>query len=149
MPIEVSLHIVLQKPPAGVDFGAQKGSGSVYETVQVQRSHGQDLHFFLNAVVKGDGLKDPLPKFSGPFIQGPFPNNFIYIGIGAAAGQAVSWQRRLKIPLTGITWATIDQLKAAPELVLETHVAGTAKDGTPNCATVKPFNRWTIAGAED
>ena len=78
MPIELSLHIVLQKPPAGVDFGAQKGSGSVYETVQVQRSHGQDLHFFLNAVVKGDGLKDPLPKFSGPFIQGPFPNNFIY-----------------------------------------------------------------------
>lgn len=142
--MELSLHIILQKPPANVDFGLQKGSGSIYETVQTQRSNSEDLHFYLAVNIKGDRLKDSLPKFSSPYVQGPYPNNFIYIDIGTLAGQIGSWARRLKIPLTGITWDTIDQLNAGPKLILETKVPGTAKDGTPNCATVKPFDGWKI-----
>lgn len=142
--MELSLHIILQKPPANVDFGLQKGSGSKYETVQTQRSNSTDLHFYLTIVVKGDRQKDSLPKFSSPFIQGPYPNNFIYLDIGRLAGQIGSWERRLKIPLTGVTWEIIDQLKTGSNLILETKVPGTAKDGTPNCATVKPFDGWKI-----
>jgi hypothetical protein len=145
--MELSLHIILQKPPANVDFGLQKGSGSKYETVQTQRSNSTDLHFYLTIMVKGDRQKDSLPKFSSPFIQGPYPNNFIYLDIGRLAGQIGSWERRLKIPLTGATWEIIDQLKTESNLILQTKVPGAAKDGTPNCATVKPFAGWKITSA--
>ena len=43
-----------------------------------------------------------------------------------------------------ITWKDIDQLIANPNLIMETSVPGTGKDGGPNCATVKPFNGWKI-----
>ena len=42
---QIPLVIVLQQPPAGVDFGLQKGSGNSYETVQKQRSASGDLYF--------------------------------------------------------------------------------------------------------
>ncbi|MDP4263249.1 MAG: DUF5990 family protein [Bacteroidota bacterium] len=29
--------------------------------------------------------------------------------------------------------------------MLETNVAGTDKDGGPNCGTVKPFDGWKLA----
>ena len=35
---ELTLKIVLENPPSGVDFGLQKGSGNKYETIQIQRS---------------------------------------------------------------------------------------------------------------
>jgi hypothetical protein len=143
--MKLSLHIILQKPPAGVHFGLQKGSGNKYETVQVQLSGVEDLHFYLAVDVKGDRLKDNLPRLRGPFVQGPYPDNFIYIDIGTYAGQTSVWGRRLKIPLTRITWDIVDQFATNAKLILETHVPGTGKHGTPNCATVKPFAGWKIS----
>lgn len=139
----LTLGILLENPPAGVDFGLQKGSGAVYETVQKHRSTGQDLYFELEALVK-DG-KDTLPDFFGPFVQGPANARFIYIDIGAAAGQADSiWSRRLKIPLSGISKETLQLLSADPQKKLQARVAGTGKDGGPTCGTVKPFDGWKI-----
>ncbi len=142
--MNIDLHIVLQTPPAGVDYGLQKGSGSKYETVQKQRSQGQDLYFDLSIELKGDRLKDGLPDFRNHFVQGVVAGRFLYIDIGAAAGQYIEWSRRLKIPLTGISWQTIDEVAANPSAILETHVPGTGKDGGPNCATVKPFGGWKV-----
>lgn len=140
--MELSLHIILQSPPPGVHFGLQKGSGSKYETVQTQQSDSGDLHFDLTVTIRGDRAKDRSPGFGGPFTQGSHPDNFIYIDIGTYAGQKDIWSRRLKIPLSGITWEIVDQRIANPKLILETHVPGTAKDGSPTCATVKPFVGW-------
>ena len=82
---------------------------------------------------------------SGHFVQGQAGNKFIYIDIGTYAGQTnTSWARRLKIPLTGITWEDIDKLYANPNFILEASVPGTGRDGGPNCATVKPFNGWQL-----
>jgi hypothetical protein len=146
--MDISLHIVLQKPPTGVDFGLQKGSGSKYETVQIQRSVGEDLHFYFTIGIKGERIKDIQPKFRSPFVQGSPPDNFIYIDIGTYAGQVSLWGRRLKIPLSGITWEVIDKIQLEPQLILETHVPGTAKDGSPSCATVKPFDGWKTVVSE-
>jgi len=141
---EVTLRIVLEKPPAGVDFGLQKGRGSDYETIQKQRSRGNDLSFEFTVGVKA-GPKDGRPGFLGSLVQGPPAERFIYIDIGTYAGQADScWSRRLKIPLKGITWDTINRLPARAEEVLEARVPGTGKDGGPNCATVKPFDGWKL-----
>jgi hypothetical protein len=89
--------------------------------------------------------KDLLPKFSGHFVQGPTNNKFIYIDIGTYAGQTnTEWSRRLKIPLSGITWKDIDKLISSHSHILETIVPGTGRDGGPNCATVKPFAGWHL-----
>lgn len=139
----LTFRIILENPPANVAFALQKGSGNDYETLQTQTANGQDLHFEGSVNVKGD--KDGALNLLGPFVQGPKNGRFIYIGIGAHAGQPGSiWSRRLKIPLQGITWEMVEQTLANPALILETRVPGTGKDGTPNCATVKPFHGWHL-----
>ena len=139
---EVTLRIILEKPPAGVDFGVQKGRGSDFESIQTQRSDGRDLSFEFPVGVKAQTAGGD-PDFSGPFVQGPRDQRFIYIDIGTFAGQIDTiWSRRLKIPLIGITWEMVDQSLASPAAVLEARVPGTGKDGGPTCATVKPFSGW-------
>mgnify|MGYP006165942495 CR=1 FL=1 len=145
METAINLQIILVQPPPNVLFGLQRGSGAIYETVQKQTSASQDLLFIFPITIKGDRGKDAFPKFSGPFVQGPAAGKFVYIDIGTYAGQFdTMWSRRLKVPLTGITWELIDQLVAKPSLLLETNVPGTGKDGGPNCATVKPFEGWRM-----
>ena len=141
MESEITLQIILIKPTPGVVFGLQKGSGNNYETVQKQIPTSNDLTFTFTIKVKGDRSKDKLPKLSGSFVQGPADNKFVYIDIGTCAGQLnTSWSRRLKIPLTGITWSAVDSLSR--NSMLQTTVPGTGKDAGPNCATVKPFAGW-------
>jgi hypothetical protein len=140
---EISIRIILESPPAGVDFGIQKGSGNTYETILKQRSGKGDLCFEFKISVKES--KSSSYNFAGPFVQGPTNERFIYIDIGTAAGQVNSvWTRRLKIPLRNITSEIIEQMLADSSLVLETKVPGTGKDGGPNCATVKPFPGWHL-----
>jgi hypothetical protein len=149
---ELRLRIVLEKPPAGVDFGLQKGRGSNYETIQKQRSKGKDLEFEFTVRVKTSN-KSNTPNFVGLFVQGPLGERFVYIDIGTAAGQTETcWSRRLKIPLSCITWDLIERAPvtaANPDLtndesLLETRVPGTGKDGGPTCGTVKPFSGWRL-----
>lgn len=136
---ELTLRIVLDKPPSGVDFALQKGRGNSYETLQKQRSAGGDVAFEFTVGLKTG--KDGGLDFTGPFVQGPVGGRFIYIDIGSCAGQAdTPWSRRLKVPLSGIT----DELRRGGT-ALETRVPGKAKDGGPNCATVKPFAGWRVS----
>lgn len=143
MESEIALQIILIKPTPNVVFGLQKGSGNDYETVQKQISTSNDLTFTFIIKVKGDRSKDKLPKLSGSFVQGSADNKFVYIDIGTYAGQSdTMWSRRLKIPLTGITWRDIDSLSG--NSMLQSSVPGTGRDGGPNCATVKPFGGWHL-----
>ena len=143
MESEITLQIILIKPTPEVVFGLQKGSGNNYETVQKQIPTSNDLSFKFTIRVKGDRSKEKLPKFSGSFVQGPADNKFVYIDIGTYAGQSDTiWSRRLKIPLTGITWKDIDSLSG--NSILQASVPGTGRDGGPNCATVKPFEGWHL-----
>ncbi len=140
---ELTLRIVLEKPPIGVDFGLQKGRGSEYETIQKQRSGSKDLYFEFNIMVKPG--RDAMPNFLGSYVQGPSGERFVYIDIGTYAGQTdTGWSRRLKIPLSGISWDIIDQLATNPQTVLEVRVPGTGKDGGPTCGTVKPLDGWKL-----
>ena len=49
---ELPLRIILQKPPAGLDYALQKGSGLHYQIVQTQRSAGNDLQFSFTIEIK-------------------------------------------------------------------------------------------------
>jgi len=143
--MELKLKITLQKPPAGIDYGLQKGSGNNYEVIGVQRSGVTDLFFELTVEIKGDRRKNAEPDFKGPFVQGPVGGRFIYLDIGKYAGQAGELGGRLKIPLTGIAWDIIKQTNGNSIPVLITMVPGTGKNGGPAYATVKPFEGWQSA----
>lgn len=137
----VPLRIVLIAPPASVVFGIQHGKGSNYTTILTQRSKGTDLKFEFTLTVKDD--VGEMPNFLGLLSQGPAAGRFVYIDIGKSAGQIDSgWQRRIKVPLGEITWDLIRKTTANPKLILEARLAGTGKDGGPNCATVHPIEGW-------
>jgi Family of unknown function (DUF5990) len=145
MDMEFTFRLILQQPARGVDYGLQSGAGKKYQTVQCQRSSGGNIQFSFGIKVKGEPQKDPLPKFSGLFVQGPPGSRFIYVDIGTYAGQTDSeWSRRMKVPLSGIGWEAIEKMRASQDLLLEAIVPGKGTDGTPNCATVKPLAGWVI-----
>ena len=54
------------------------------------------------------------------------------------------WQRRIKIPLETITWEMIDSVLEKPKRLLQATIPGTAKDGGPSCATLKPTDGWKV-----
>ena len=140
---ELPIRIILERPPTGVDFGIQKGNGNEYETIQKQRSNKNDLCFEFKISLKES--KTSSPNFTGPYVQGPLNERFIYIDIGTCAGQIDSvWSRRLKIPLRDISSETVKLLLTDSSFILETKVPGTGRDGGPNCATVKPFSGWHL-----
>ncbi|MCK0208351.1 DUF5990 family protein [Starkeya koreensis] len=68
---------------------------------------------------------------------------FVYIRIGQLAGDAASpWSRRMKIDIHDIPPELVD--RAAHGGLIETTIEGTAGDGTPACATVRPVERRVV-----
>jgi hypothetical protein len=133
---ELKLRIIIERPPPGVDFALQKGSGNRYETIQRQRSDGQDLVFEFEPSIRES--PSGVPALGGPVVQGPPRQRFVYVDIGTYAGQADScWSRRLKIPLDSVPANFI-----GTGGILEARVPGTGRDGGPACATVKDFKGW-------
>lgn len=145
MEATILLRITITKPNTDTDFGLQKGSGNAYEIIAKQHSVGEDVSFNFEIKITGDRDKDTLPKLSGPFVQGPAGGKFVYVNIGTYAGQLNSiWAGRMKVPLTNVTWNMADALLANPKLILATTVPGTKPNGSPNYATVKPFEGWKV-----
>lgn len=131
-------------PPAGVDIGLQCGKGSDFQIVQKQRTTGKDLTFDAVVQVKGQRA-DGTPNFAGTFVQGPAGGKFLYLDIGTLAGQKnTPWTRRLKVHLASITWKQVQQVAGDTKLLLEGRWPGTAKDGGPSCASVKPIQDWAV-----
>ena len=76
--------------------------------------------------------------------QRPPTGRIVYIDVGTYAGQkSTPWSRRMKVPLAAVTWAMV---RKAAKLggMLEAKIPGTAKDGGPNCATVRLLDGWTV-----
>jgi Family of unknown function (DUF5990) len=89
---EIRIRLVLANPPADVAFGIQKGHGAKYETVLVQLGGRGDLRFDFAFELKST---PGTPNFTGPFVQGPASDRFVYVGVGTFAGQKDSvWSRR-------------------------------------------------------
>lgn len=120
------LRITLVRPPAGVQFCLQRGKS---ELVDAAVSTAADLSFTLD--VRAQPGEGDSVRLLGPFTQGPPTARFFYIGVGTYAGQIGSpWSRRIKVPLSGITWSLAEKGD------LEAHIEGTGRDGGPACATV-------------
>ena len=136
---ELPLRITLVAPPSNVKYGVQRGKTNLEDPALLApaRTSRDVIVFDLQVRVGGD--RSSGPNFLGEFAQGPRDARFVYVNSGVQAGEKAScWSRRLKIPLTGITWKQVEAVLATPGAALEARVPGAARDGGPSCATV-PF----------
>ena len=127
----LTLRITVVDPPAGVLFCLQDKANALSGHVL---STGEPLEFVVAVERDDEG------RVSGRFAMGPPAARFLYICSGASAGQpGIFWQRRAKISLMN--------LPAGAELAAR--FAGTAKDGGPLCATVRPLGEGWAGFAQD
>jgi len=142
---EVNLRIIVDDPVPGVFLRLQRGRD---ELVEATDETATQVTFDFTARV-GIPLPNGAPNFLGPFTQGPPAVRFVYIRVGKSAGQAnTAFDRRAKIPLGGISTELVAKALANPGAVLEVHMPGRGKDGTPTCASVKlPSGAWKLSAA--
>src|SRR5687768_12616768 len=135
------IRIVLEKPPAGIVYGIQRGKGSKYAVDFAQTPERGDVTFDF-AIDVSD--KNGSPNFLGEYVQGPTGRRFIYVDVGQYAKQHdTEWARRMIIRLDDVTWPVIYKATKSGKR-LEARIQGTGSDGGPSCATVKPLGGWKV-----
>ena len=132
---EIRARIVIEQPVPGVLHSLQQDDGPL----DPKRSGGGEPLVFDFPLRVAPG-----PKFFGPQVRREGPvRRFVYVRIGTAAGDRASpWTRRMKIDIHDVDPALLDAALAGG--VLEATINGTAKDGSPACATIRPVS-WRVA----
>lgn len=142
---EILLRITLYRVPPGVRFALQKGKSDAKgnaELVPPSRTDATSLSFDFSVRVAQSKPGAP-QRFLGEFTQGPPEKRFVYVNSGRRAGQPDTlWDRRAKIPLTTITTALIEEVRAEPNKVLAIEIEGKGSDGGPVCASLLSSTEW-------
>jgi hypothetical protein len=136
--IEVRARIVIERPVAGVMHSLQEDDAPL-DPKTSQAGEPLAFEFPLGIERTADGA-----KYFGKQVRREGPvRRFVYVRIGTSAGQHLSpWTRRMKIDIHDIDPALLDAAIAGG--VLEATIDGTARDGTPACATIRPI-KWRAA----
>jgi len=131
---EVRVRLVIENPVPGVLHSLQEGDRAPLDPKRSKAGEPLEFEFPLRIA--------PGPKFFGPQVRREGPvRRFVYVRIGTSAGDCFSpWSRRMKIDIHDIDQALLDC--AASGALLQATINGTAKDGTPACATIRPVV-WT------
>jgi len=136
--VEVRARIVIERPVPGVLHSLQEGDAAVLDPKRSSGGEALAFEFPLHIERTADGA-----KFFGPQVRREGKvRRFVYIRIGTAAGDRASpWTRRMKVDIHDIDPALLDAAIAGA--VIEATIDGTAKDGSPACATIRPV-RWRV-----
>ncbi len=135
---EIPVRVTVERPLSGVTMQIQRGRCKLLSPVK-DTAAAKVFEFTLKVDLTGAE-----PNFLGEYSQGPRDARFVYVNTGTYAGDADSeWGRRAKLPLGGVTSEQVEQVLANPKLLLETSFAGTGRDGSPTCATVKGLE-WKV-----
>lgn len=125
----VTLRLIIDDPVPGVRYSLQK------DDLPFEPCTAGDgpMTFEVPITLRPDG------RMTGPFVRREGPvRRFVYIRIGTSAGDhAAAWSRRAKIDIHDIPKALL-----VPDALLEVHLPGRGKDGSPACATVRPAIGW-------
>lgn len=135
---EIHARLVIDQPVPGVLHSLQHDDAPL----DPKRSNaGEALAF--DFPLRIERTADGGAKFFGPQVRREGPvRRFVYVRVGTCAGDRASpWTRRMKIDIHDIDPALLD--KAIAGGVLVGTIEGTAQDGSPACATVKPVS-WRV-----
>ena len=151
----IRLRIVCKSPPDpdrhGAVFGLQDNSATTNRVLHPgKRKPNGDLHFDCEVRVRPN-TRTGDPNFLGDFVHGTSEKRFLYLGWrpkdwrpGQPEPGGPAWSRRMKVHLSSIAWAPIEEAIRSGG-VLEATVEGTGKDGGPNCASVPLLgDGWTV-----
>lgn len=96
-------HTLSDDPRAG--FGVQDQSQRL---TNGDKRPDESLAFTVPIIVKGmPGIASP--DFAGPFAHGTPQQRFLYLSLGTQQGRVWQWIRRIKVPLSGITWTHVEE----------------------------------------
>jgi hypothetical protein len=129
----LALRITVVDPPPNILWALQLDQEEIVKPSSVTKNR---ISFDFTVEVVEGGSKDAF-RLRGQAVQGRPGKRFVYLRMGAYAGQAgidAGW--RAKIGLDGITRKLLDAARAKSGAVLEVHFAGTGPKGGPACATV-------------
>jgi hypothetical protein len=127
------LRITVVDPPPDILWALQLGRD---ELVKPTFNTNKRICFDFSVEVVEDSSALGF-RLRGPAVQGRPGERFVYLCIGAYAGQiGTSIGRRAKIGLEGISHKLVRAAKAKRSGVLEVEFAGTGPKGGPACATV-------------
>lgn len=129
----LSLRITVVDPPPNILWALQLGRDEVVKPTSNTKNR---ISFDFTVDVIEDSFSGGF-RLRGPAVQGRPGKRFVYLRIGAYAGQvgaSAGW--RAKIGLEGISQKLVLALKAKRSGVLEVEFAGTGPKGGPACATV-------------
>jgi hypothetical protein len=134
--VEIRVQPVIERPVPGVLHSLQAKDD---HPLDPKRSASREPLVFAFPVRIGPG-----PRFFGDQVRREGPERrFVYVRVGQAAGDPASpWSRRMKIDIHDVPPPLLAQAEAGAVLVGT--VQGTARDGTPAWATVRPVV-WTVA----
>lgn len=135
--ISIPARIMITDPVPGVLHSLQSKDGHPLDPKTSKAGEPLSFNFTLRI--------GPGPKYFGDQVRREGPERrFIYIRVGQAAGQHASpWSRRMKIDIHDTDPGLIARAVAG-DGVLEFGVNGTAKDGSPTCATVRPVAKRIV-----
>ena len=129
----LSLRITVVDPPPNILWALQLGRDEVVKpTVNAKNRISFDFTVDMVEDSSSAGF-----RLRGPAVQGRPGERFVYLRMGAYAGQVgapAGW--RAKIGLEGISHKLILAVKEKRSGVLEVEFAGTGPKGGPACATV-------------
>ena len=134
---DLRMRIIIEQPVEGVLHSLQGQDDGPLDP-KCSRA-GEPLSFDFTIRIA------PGPKFFGDQVRREGPvRRFVYIRIGQLAGDPSSpWSRRMKIDIHDIDQPLLDRAVRDGGLIALS-VNGTAKDGTPACAAIKPVKRRIV-----
>jgi hypothetical protein len=142
-PETVSLRITVVDPPQSILWALQLGQD---ESVKPSSSTKTRIYFDFTVEVVEDSSAAGF-RLRGAAVQGRPGARFVYLRIGAYAGQVGTHiARRAKIALEGINRKLLAAVKAKRSGVLEVQFEGKDSKGDPACATVPLLGEgWRVA----